>query len=287
MDAVIVTGGFYQRRDRPDAVSTDVAALEGARRYCAEFGSKLASCYEAVPEPGLDRRPDVGGGRVRTSAAEGVTVRTLAGKTPLGRRLAMVREVDIVVTISGRWHTEVVGEHALEFGIPLLPLPIAGGDSEVLLRDYQKQIASSFAPGALEQWLETIQQTSAAPSAAAAVVDLLKTAKIGKCFVLMPFDEEHDALYHTTIEPIVARHMVPARLDRLAASGVIFNHLAAAADAALAMVVDVTRPNKNVIYEVGYAHGRGLTPLIYTKRFVPPRQAAHLPFIAQRALGHR
>jgi hypothetical protein len=62
MDAVIVTGGFLHRRDRPDAITTDVAALEGAHRYGAEYGVELASCFEAwVPEPGLDRRPDVGG----------------------------------------------------------------------------------------------------------------------------------------------------------------------------------------------------------------------------------
>ena len=31
------------------------------------------------------------------------------------------------------------------------------------------------------------------------------------------------------------------------------------------MIADITLLNENVMYEVGYAHGRGLTPLIYTR----------------------
>jgi hypothetical protein len=32
-----------------------------------------------------------------------------------------------------------------------------------------------------------------------------------------------------------------------------------------AVIADITQNNENVMYEVGYAHGRGLTPLIYTR----------------------
>ena len=31
------------------------------------------------------------------------------------------------------------------------------------------------------------------------------------------------------------------------------------------MIADITLLNENVMYEVGYAHGRGLTPLMYTR----------------------
>ena len=33
MPALIVTGGFLHSNERPDATSTDAAALAGARRY--------------------------------------------------------------------------------------------------------------------------------------------------------------------------------------------------------------------------------------------------------------
>jgi len=31
------------------------------------------------------------------------------------------------------------------------------------------------------------------------------------------------------------------------------------------VIADITLLNENVMYEVGYAHGRGLTPLMYTR----------------------
>jgi hypothetical protein len=58
------------------------------------------------------------------SETDHITVRVMTGRTPLGRRLTMVAGVDMVVTISGRQHTEVVVEQALELGVPLLPIPV-------------------------------------------------------------------------------------------------------------------------------------------------------------------
>jgi hypothetical protein len=265
MDALIVTGGFLHSGKNPDAISTDVAALGGARSFCEERGVELTSRYEAwVPEPDMDRRPGIGDA-VRMSEADGVTVRTLSGRTPLGRRLAMVRAVDIVVTISGRRHTEVVGEQALELGIPFLPIPIAGGDSASLLTTYHDRIAAAFPPGALERCLEVIRRTPEPPSAACAVVDLLLQAKIRKWLVLLPYDDEHNALYNRVIEPAVARHMTPTILNRLSGSGLILSHLTEAVDAASAIIADVTRLNHSVMYEIGFAHAQGLEPLVYTR----------------------
>jgi hypothetical protein len=31
------------------------------------------------------------------------------------------------------------------------------------------------------------------------------------------------------------------------------------------MIADITSLNENVMYEIGYSHGRGLTPLIYAR----------------------
>ena len=35
--------------------------------------------------------------------------------------------------------------------------------------------------------------------------------------------------------------------------------------ASTAIVADITTLNKNVMYQIGYAHGLGLTPLLYTR----------------------
>jgi len=96
-------------------------------------------------------------------------------------------------------------------------------------------------------------------------VSLILTAKVGRCLVLLPYDGEHNDLYLSSIEPAVARHMIPVRLDRLPKSDLIYNGLANEVRSSSAMIVDITRRSENVMYEVGYAHGCGLTPLIYTR----------------------
>jgi len=267
MEAVIVTGGFHHSNQSPTATSTDVAALKGARRYAEDHGVPLTDCYEAwVPDPTLDARPDIRGA-VRLTQADGVTLRVMAGRTPLGRRLAMVAGVDMVVTISGKVHTEVVVEQAVELGIPVLPIPFAGGDSEALLNKYYKRIAAGFQEGALDKCVDELNKwtTSDLEKGAAAVVDLIRTAKVGKCLVLLPYDDEHKLLYKSTIEPAIAKHMIPVRLDHLPRSEAIYTSFADAIRSCSAVIADITMLNENVMYEIGYAHGRGLTPLIYTR----------------------
>lgn len=276
MPAVIITGGFLHSNKKPSAISTDAAALEGARRYANQHGIDLRDCYEAwIPEPSLDSRPDVEGA-VRMTEEDHITVRVMTGRTPLGRRLAMVAGVDMVVTISGKQHTEVVVEQALELGVPVLPVPDAGGDSKDLLFKYRERIAASFDPGALALCLSDVSAAidTDPERAASAVVDLFRTAKVGRCLVLLPYDDQHNNLYTSLIEPAVARHMIPVRLDRLPRSEAIYTSFADAIQASSAVIADITLLNENVMYEVGYAHGRALTPLIYTR---DPARLEQLP----------
>ena len=264
MPATIVTGGFLHSREHPAAVSTDAAALRGARLYADEQRRDLRTCYEAwIPEPRLDGRRDVEG-VVRMTDNDGITVRVIRGRTALGRRLAMVAGVDVVVTISGNQHTEVVVEQALELGVPVIPIPEAGGDSSNLLTKYHERIAASFDPGSLDDCLQKVSRNihGEPQRAAEAVVGLIRTAKIGRCLVLLPYDEEHNALYTSCIEPAVAASMIPVRLDHLPKSEAIYTGFAEAVQTCSAVIADVTRVNENVMYEIGYAHGRALTPLL-------------------------
>jgi hypothetical protein len=267
-EAIIVTGGFRYSNEEATGVSTDVAALMGARRYADDNpGIDLKDCFEAcIPEPDLDDRRDAEG-VVRMTAADGITVRPMTGRTPLGRRLAMVAGVDLLVTISGKRHTEVVIEQALELGLPVLPIPFAGGYSERLLKSHRARIAAGFDPGALEKCLDGVSGAidGHPERAAKAVVALLQTAKVGRCLVLLPYDPEHLALYESTIRPAVERHMFSDRLDRRPKSEPIYTGFADSVRSAMAVIADITLLNENVMYEVGYAHGRGLTPLIYTR----------------------
>jgi hypothetical protein len=179
----------------------------------------------------------------------------------------MVAGVDMVITIAGQVHTEVVVEQAVELGIPVLPIPIANGDSETLLKKYYKRIAAGFEEGALEKCVAELNRwaTSDLEKAAGAVVDLMQTAKVGKCLVLLPYDPDHDQLYKSTIQPAISKHMIPIRLSDLPRSDAIYSSFADSIRSCSAVIADITMLNENVMYEVGYAHGRGLTPLIYTQ----------------------
>jgi hypothetical protein len=155
----------------------------------------------------------------------------------------------------------------MDLGVPVLPIPDAGGDSRDLLEKYRERIAATFEQGALERCLHDVWETieNEPETAARAVVDLFRTAKIGRCLVLFPYDDEHNRLYASLIEPTVARHMIPVRLDRLPRSEAINTSFADAIQTSSAVITDITLLNENVMYEVGYAHGRSLTPLIYTR----------------------
>jgi hypothetical protein len=271
MDAVIITGGFRHSGENPDAISTDVAALRGARRFAHDTGRALRDCFEAwIPEPSLDSRPDVRGAVRMSEQEDGITVRVMAGRTPLGRRLAMVADVDVVLTISGRRHTEVVMEQALELGLPVLPIPDAGGDSKELLQKHRTRIAAGFDAGALDLCLKVVADTmkSQPKQAADAVVELLRSARIGRCLLLFPYDEEHDRLYASVIRPAVEEHMFPIRLDRRPRSDAIYSSFAEAIRSSSAVIIDITKVNENVMYEAGYAHGHGsgLPLLIYARK---------------------
>jgi hypothetical protein len=267
MPAVIVTGGFWSRGDKQDAISTDRAALDGARAFAKSQDVALSTCFEAwVPASGLDSRLDVGGA-IRMTEQLGITIRAMEGRTALGRRLAMVADVDMVATVAGKTHTELVLEQALERGVPALPIPGTGGDSEKVLATYGDRIAAGFAAGEVDRCREllTPEFISANPSGAAAeVVKVLRTAKVGRCLVLQPYDEERGSLYTSIIEPAVSEHMTPILLKNVAGSREIYATFFDAVSDATAVIADISQLNENVMYEIGYTHGRDLHPLLYT-----------------------
>ena len=97
------------------------------------------------------------------------------------------------------------------------------------------------------------------------VVYLIRTAKVGKCLVLVPYDDDHNTRYSSTVEPAVTKHMIPINLARHPSSETIYTSFADNVRSASAIIADVTQLNPNVMYEIGYAHGRGATPLVYTR----------------------
>ncbi len=275
LPAVIVTGGFLRRHDHPLATSTDSAALDGAVRAADRLSLDLHSLFEAwVPEERLDGRPDVGGVE-RMDADLGIAVRVATGRTALGRRLSMVAGVDVLITVSGRRNTEIVLEQALELGVPALPIRCTGGDSQKVYESYGDRIDAAFAPGAVHECFRLLEARGLDdPESVRAVIDVVRSARVGRCLVLQPYDAVDDELYDGVIRPAIEEQMLAVRLKDASGSQQIYSSFFDAVSHSSTIVADITRLNDNVMYEVGYAHGRGLQPLLFT---LDPERIDRLP----------
>jgi hypothetical protein len=82
---------------------------------------------------------------------------------------------------------------------------------------------------------------------------------VKKCFVIMPFDEKRTFLYESVIVPALIGHPLfafqYARADRLLTAGKITDEIAGHLRDADIILADVSEPNPNVYYELGFAHG--------------------------------
>ena len=143
LDVVIVTGGVKRRKwVKRHLQSVDQAAYEGAKQYADDRKDvDLKNCFEAwIPDPDQSRRPEI----IRMPEDYKIGRKIMKERSDLGRRLRMIRDVDIVLTVKGKIHTERVLEQALETGTPALPLPFSGGDSKDFWDKKKSQIQSWF-----------------------------------------------------------------------------------------------------------------------------------------------
>ncbi len=285
--AVIVTGGFVRHVDAPaDRCSTDWAALEGCRNFVDRQAGKrhLKQCFEAwLPASAFERQEE--GGVIRMSPGEhDIAARRMGHRSPLGRRLAMVKDVDLVVTFSGKIHTETVLEQALETNTPALPIPIKHTDKDVdeqpdsvrFWRDRKHTVRDWFA---MEDehvaFMDTLTLDSVADdieTTAARLTDILKRAKLASCLVLLKYGGQSDELYHRLIAPTVKDVMNPVRLDEFPGSEPILANLHGAVERAHGVIADVTEIEQSLplAYEIGYVHAKGMKPLLFTQNPVAP-----------------
>ena len=94
---------------------------------------------------------------------------------------------------------------------------------------------------------------------------MIRSARVGRCLVLQPYRGSDDDLYEAVIRPTVEEQMQAVQLKD--ASGSDTEGLLELFDAvsySTTIVADITQLNANVMYEIGYAHARGLRPLLFT-----------------------
>jgi hypothetical protein len=144
----------------------------------------------------------------------------------LNRNLAYGQDYQLEVTLRGQRISLVVD------GVPVLehvvPNPLPG--NQLGLYSMSESTAMAFQHFAVQR---------RAPSA----------------FVAMQFGEPYDTIYRTVIRPEAKRLGIDvARIDEVNRPGLIFQDIQRKIEDAKVVIAEITAPNQNVYYEVGYAH---------------------------------
>lgn len=93
------------------------------------------------------------------------------------------------------------------------------------------------------------------------------TATRPNAFVVMQFGEPYDALYTEVIKPVTKDMGLKAyREDDVYKPGIILQDLIRGIVEAEVIIAEITPPNSNVFYELGYAHAMGKTTILLAER---------------------
>jgi len=86
-------------------------------------------------------------------------------------------------------------------------------------------------------------------------------------FVAMQFGEPYDTIYRTVIRPKAQQlGFEVLRMDEINRPGIIFQDIQKKIDDATVVIAEITAPNQNVYYEVGYAHALNKPTILLAQR---------------------
>lgn len=87
------------------------------------------------------------------------------------------------------------------------------------------------------------------------------------CFILMPFDDELQAIYHDHIRLVVeSKGLSCLRADEVVGTGPITRDIWEKTNRARVIIADLTGKNPNVFYELGIAHALGKEVILITQK---------------------
>ena len=88
-----------------------------------------------------------------------------------------------------------------------------------------------------------------------------------RAFVAMQFMEPFDTLYHRVIKPEAeALGFIVMRIDEISGPGIIFEDIKREIAEAKVLIAEITAPNQNVFYELGYAHALNKPTILLAQR---------------------
>lgn len=88
-------------------------------------------------------------------------------------------------------------------------------------------------------------------------------------FVAMPFREPYDSLYREVIEPVAGSHDLSfhvVRVDEVYGPGIVLEDIHRKISESHVVIAEVSEPNPNVFYELGYAHALHKPAILLAKR---------------------
>ncbi|MBI5304593.1 MAG: hypothetical protein HY868_20835 [Chloroflexi bacterium] len=96
------------------------------------------------------------------------------------------------------------------------------------------------------------------------------TADSPKAFVVMQFGEPYDALYTDVIQPVVNEKKLEAfRADDVYKPGIILQDIISSITESEIIIAEITPPNPNVFYELGYSHAMKKSTILLAERGKP------------------
>lgn len=88
-----------------------------------------------------------------------------------------------------------------------------------------------------------------------------------RAFVAMQFGEPYDTIYHEVIGPGAKRlGFNVVRIDEVSKPGIIFHDIKREIEEAKVVIAEITAPNQNVFYELGFAHALNKPTILLAQR---------------------
>jgi hypothetical protein len=88
-----------------------------------------------------------------------------------------------------------------------------------------------------------------------------------RAFVAMPFEEPFNTMYREVIQPEGERLGLDViRVDELTGPGIIFEDIKQEISESKVVIAEITAPNQNVFYELGYAHALNKPTILLARR---------------------
>jgi predicted Rossmann-fold nucleotide-binding protein len=257
--ARIVSGGTKKRQGTPEGdFAADWLIVDAAR---------------AVMDPNVVFERIVTVIRDDGSGTTGFRVgaeRRARGKTGEARRINFVRDVDALIAVGGRGGTSQELALAIEQDVRVLPAPTFAGSAREFWDAYRPDLVKALRidEERAHRWENAVlTEPGKVQELAIEMVDALFNSLPRRCFVIMPFHQDFDALFDFVIAPAVkAAGDEPVRVDRVGAPGDIKKQIDDGiknCEYAIAVLDDL---RANVLYELGIAHGQAKTTILMNRQ---------------------